>query len=325
MPFRALIALSLLFALAGCGVPSFLITPVSGVRGLKEIPVKGGTGAKVAIIEVEGMLLNARTGGFLQPSENDVSLFVEQLEKAERDPAVRAVVLRVNSPGGTVAASEVMYEHLVRFRKRTGRPVVASAQDMCASGAYYVALGADKIVAQPSSLLGSIGVIFQTMEFSGTLEKIGAKAEAIKSGEFKDSGSPFKPLTDEERAMMQSMVNEYFGRFEDLVKRHRTMEGKRLADVTDGRVFSGEQAVLLGLADRTGLLDDAVEYAKELAGTPGARVVMYKRPYGYTGTIYAKSPAPAPQAQGNVNVFQLNLPPSRATLPTGFYYLWAPG
>ena len=325
MPLRALIASSLIFLLGGCGVPSFLITPVSGTRALKEITVKQGTGAKVAIIEIEGMLLNARTGGFLQPSENDVSLFVEELEKAEADPSVRAVVLRVNSPGGTVAASEVMYQHLVRFRQRTGRPVVASAQDMCASGAYYVALGADKIVAQPSSLLGSIGVIFQTMEFSGTLEKIGARSEAIKSGEFKDSGSPFKPLTQPEREMMQAMVNEYFGRFEDLVRRHRAMDGTRLAEVSDGRVFSGERAVILGLADRTGLLDDAVDYAKELAGTPGARVVMYKRPYGYTGTIYAKSENPTPRAEGNVNVFQLSLPPMKSMLPTGFYYLWAPG
>lgn len=319
------VALLLFFCLmGGCGLPSFLITPVPGTRALKEQTVQSGrTADKIAIIEVEGLLLNARTGGFLQPGENDVSLFIEQLERAEHDPAVKAVVLRVNSPGGTVSASDVMYENLLRFRKRSGKTVVASAQDMMTSGAYYLACGADKIVAQPTSVLGSIGVIFQTFEFSGTMEKIGASSQAIKSGILKDMGSPFRMPTTDERQVMQGMVNDYFSRFQEVIRRHRRLDDLRLADISDGRVFTGEQGAILGITDRVGFLEDAIDLARELAGAPGAKVVMYKRPYGYTGTIYAKSPLPPPQA--NVSVLQLNLPPSRAALATGFYYLWSPG
>jgi len=158
-------------------MPSFLITPVSSNQSLKEVIVEEGTGGgflssgnKIVIIEVEGMLLNAKTGGFLQAQENDVSLFAQQLKKAEKDPAVKAIVLRVNSPGGTVSASDLMYDEVKRFKQLTNKPVVASAQDIVASGAYYVSCSADKIVVQPTSVIGSIGVIFNTFDLSGTLD-----------------------------------------------------------------------------------------------------------------------------------------------------------
>src|SRR4051794_18664883 len=160
--------------LSGC-MPSFLITPVSSNQSLKEVTVEEGTGggflssqSKIVIIEVEGMLLNARTGGFLQAQENDVSLFAQQLKKAEQDGAVKAIVLRINSPGGTVSASDLMYEEVLRFKQRSKKVVVASAQDIAASGAYYVACSADKVVVQSTSVVGSIGVIFNTFDFSGS-------------------------------------------------------------------------------------------------------------------------------------------------------------
>src|SRR5688572_4562413 len=225
-----LIVLLFISILPGCA-PSFLVTPVSSSQTLREITVEAGRGwspKKIAIIEVEGMLLNARTGGFLQAQENDVSLFAQQLKKAEADPAVRAIVLRINSPGGTVSASDLMYDEINRFKQRSKKPVIASAQDIAASGAYYVACAADKIVVQPTSVIGSIGVIFNTFDFSGSLAKIGASTEAIKSGALKDMGSPFKPLTDPERVVMQGMVDEYFARFRDLVSTRRGLTGDRL-------------------------------------------------------------------------------------------------
>ena len=164
-------------------------------------------------------------------------------------------------------------------------------------------------------------MIFNTFDFSGTMDKIGAKSTAIKSGPLKDMGSPFKPMTTKERAVMQGIVDEYFGRFNKIVQTNRKLSDGQLAAVNDGRVFSGEQAVSLGLADQAGLLQDAIELAKKTANAPGAKVVIYKRPYGYGGSIYAQSSNPPPQA----NVIELNLPPTRATLPTGFYYLWDPG
>ena len=306
----------------GCGTPSFLITPVSNTQKLRETQVSGGRGSdKIALIELEGMLINARTGGFMQPTENKVSLFKEQLDRAAADKKVKAVVLRVNSPGGTVTASDTMYEMLARFRQRTGKPVIASLQEVAASGGYYVACAADEIVASPTSVVGSIGVIVNTFDASRGLDKLGICSEAIKSGPLKDMGSPFKAMTADERSVMQGMVDEYYARFITVVKSHRnigTEEKSRIA--TDGRVFSGKQALDVGLVDRVGLLEDAIKLARQKANAPGARAIMYKRPYGFSGSIYANGTTPTP----NANVTHLHIPGTDSILPTGFYYLWQP-
>lgn len=310
--------------IGGCGTPSFLITPVANTSSLDEQVVKPGQGwftKKIALIEVEGMLANAKTGGLLQPTENNVSLFVQQLHKAEVDPDVRAVVLRVNSPGGTVTAADTMYEELQRFKQRCHKPVVASMQEVAASGAYYVSCGADRIVANPTSIVGSIGVIFEAFNFEGTLSKLGIVSDPIKSGPLKDMASPFRDRSAEETAVMQQMVDEYFHRFVGVVQTNRPIkDAATLKLITDGRVFTGRRAAELGLVDRTGLLEDAIADAEALAHVPGAQVIMYKRPYGYSGSIYARGQVPQPQA----SVLQLNVPALQETLPAGFYYLWRP-
>ena len=330
------IGLMFMFAcVGGCGAPSFLVTPVANSNKLEEeqvAPGKGWSPGKVVVIPVEGMLANARAGGLLQATENPLSLFTQQLERAEDDPSVKAVVLRVNSPGGTVSCSDAMYQLVKRYKQRTGRPVVASAQEVDASGAYYVSCAADKIVAQPTSVVGSIGVIFETMEFEGALDKLGIRAGAIKSGNLKDMGSPFRAIREDERAVMQGMVEEYFTRFIGIVHGNRPVKEQPLADLTkynegsyggvySGRVFSGDRARELGLIDKTGLLEDAVELAKQLAKAPDAMVVMYQRPYGYGGSVYASNRTAAPRA----DVMRLELPGASELLPSGFYYLWAPG
>ena len=318
----------------GCGLPSFLVTPVSNTNELNEVEVKSGKGwspKKVAIIDVEGMLMNAQSGGFLQATENPVSLFVQELNQAQADPDVAAVVLRVNSPGGTVTASDIMYEQVLKFRKKTKKPVVVSTQEICASGAYYISCGADKIVAHPTSVVGSIGVIFESFNLQGTLAKIGAQAETIKSGPLKDMGSPFKIRTAQEQVLMQQMVNEYFDRFVSVVTTNRQVKEtppnprEMAADyegVFSGRVFSGAKAVELGLADRTGLLEDAIDLAQDLAGTKNAKVIMYKRPYGYTGSIYASAQSGEPRAAQSP--ITINVPNLHEIMPRGFYYLWEP-
>ena len=328
---RQLPALALVLLLTGCGVPSFLITPVQNTNQMQEVEVQPGKGgSKIAVIEVEGMLMNARSGGFLQPTENPLSVFVQQLEQAEKDKAVKAVVLRVNSPGGTVTCSDAMYEELMRFRNKTHKPVVASCQEVVASGAYYVSCAADRIMAQPTSVVGSIGVIFNTFNFTGTMNKIGASADAIKSGPLKDMGSPFKPMTQQERDVMQGIVNEYYARFLHVVTEHRHVSDEAtFKTCTDGRVFSGARAQELGLVDDLGLLEDAIDLARKMGSAPGGKAVMYKRPYGYRGSIYAEASVPQPQASGGGggagggNVTKLELP-GGPWLPSGFYYLWNP-
>jgi protease-4 len=325
----------ILMCIAGCGAPSFLVTPVANSNKLNEeelTPGKGWSPAKVAIIPIDGMIANARTGGLLQATENSLSLFTQELEKAADDASVKAVVLRINSPGGTVSASDAMYDLVKRFKAKTGKTVVASAQEMDASGAYYVSCAADKIVAQPTSLVGSIGVIFETMEFSGALDKLGVNSDAIKSGSLKDMGSPFRAARPEERAVMQGMVEEYFNRFIGIVNSNRPLTEHPVTDLSEyeksgyagtysGRVYSGERARQLGLVDQLGLLEDAIETAKQMAHVPGASVVMYNRPYGYGGSIYASNQMPAPRA----DTMRLELPGASAFLPGGFYYLWMPG
>lgn len=316
-----------LVLLQGCGMPSLLITPVQNTNELNETTVQDGKGlspSKIAIVEVEGMLINARTGGLLQPTENKLSLFAQQLEQAEKDVMVKAVVLRINSPGGTVTCSDNMYEMIKAFRAKTHKPVIASAQEVCASGAYYLACGSDVIVANPTSVVGSVGVIMNTLDVSGTMAKLGIRSEAITSGPMKDMGSPFKPLDPGAREVMQGMINDYYQRFLSVVTTNRVAlrdEATRKA-TTDGRVFSGEQALKYGMVDKLGRLEDAIELAKQMSNSPNARVIMYKRPYGYSGSIYAQQSTPEPQA--NVNVLHLDLPETGLLLPRGFYYLWEP-
>jgi protease-4 len=316
---------SMLFVI-GCGTPSFLITPVSNTSELEEVPVQRGEGffpKKIAIIEVEGVLVNANTGGFLQPSENPLNVFTEQLNKAAADPSVKAVVLRVNSPGGAVGTSDTMYDEVIKFREKTGKPVIASAQEIDASGAYYVSCACNKIVAHPAGLMGSIGVIFEDFDLSGTLNIIGVRPETIKSAPMKDIGSPFRPMTDQERAVLQGLVDSFFHRFKSIVLAGRPFPSPTDLDaIADGRVFTGPEAVQLHLADQVGRLDDAIALAKQMADAPQAEVIMYKPPYGYAGSIYASMNVPAPQAQSNVTTLQL--PKSDALLPSGLYYLWKP-
>ena len=317
------ICIAFLAALAGCGSPSFLITPVKTTADLEEVPLKAGHGwggGKIVLVSLDGMIANAQTGGLLSPSENPMSLFQQQLDKIADDSDVKGIVLRVNSPGGTVSGSDAIYTVLTRFKRQHKIPVVASTQEVCASGAYYISCAADKIVVQPTSVVGSIGVIFETFDASGTLGMIGVKTDPIKSAVNKDMGSPFKPLGKEEREIMQGMVNEYFDRFKGVVRQHRAIKDEDWTMVTDGRVFSGARAVELGLADQTGLLDDGIDLCKKLAGAPNAKVVTFRRPYAYNGSIYASNSTPTPQS----NVLQLQLPGEHAFLPTGFYYLWQP-
>ena len=142
-----------------------------------------------------------------------MSLFVEKLDKATEDPSVKAIVLRINSPGGGVTASDLMYNEVMAYKKRTGKPVVAVLMDVAASGGYYLACSADEIIAQPTTVTGSIGVIMQTVSFAGTMSKLGITADAITSGKMKDAGSPLKAMKPEEREIFQKLVNQFYDRF----------------------------------------------------------------------------------------------------------------
>jgi protease-4 len=313
-----LLMLVLVSSLLGCAPPALLIRPVFDADRLEEITVDRGSGSKIAVVPVEGMIANTRGFNPLGPGENKLSLLQQQLDRAAGDRSVRAVVLRINSPGGTVTGSDAIYELVRRFREKTGKPIVASVQEVGASGAYYIALASDEIFAQPTSVVGSIGVIFNAVSIEGSLRMLGVRTEAIKSGQMKDMGSPFHNLTNDERVIMQALVDEYFERFESLVAKHRKLEGKKLDAVTDGRVFSGAQGLERGLIDQLGTLDDAIDRARTLASVPKARAVMYRRPYAPGGSVYASAGDVTPRST------QINLIETDLLMPSGFYYVWRP-
>ena len=177
---------------------------------------------KVAIIDVEGLILNAKTSSVLTgDGDNPVSLFHERLQAAADDKHVKAVVLRINSPGGAVTASDIMYQDLMHFRKETCKPVVACMMDVAASGGYYLAMGSDVVYAHPTTVTGSIGVIMSLYDASGLFAKIGVASNPIKSGPNKDIGNPARPMSDEQRAILQGMIDQFYGEFVKVVARGR--------------------------------------------------------------------------------------------------------
>jgi protease-4 len=320
---RGLVGL-LTLAAAGCfnGLlikPVFVDGPVHEVVVTK--PEHWCCRDKVALIDVEGMIVNARVGGMLSPGENPVTLFHERLQAAAEDKHVKAVVLRINSPGGGVTASDIMYRDLCTFRAKTGKPVVACMMDVAASGGYYLAMGADHVVAHPTTVTGSIGVIMSLYNVSGLFKWAGIESDPIKSGPNKDLGNPARPMTDAERAILQSVVDGFYARFVEVVAAGRQMSAEQVQPLADGRVYSGAEAHRLGLVDQVGYLDDAVCAARELACLSDTAVVAYDRCNGYRGSIYAA--APTIPGQVNVHLDVPGLTPSQHG--PAFLYLWRPG
>jgi protease-4 len=242
----------------------------------------------------------------------------EELRKAEDDDRVKALIVRINSPGGTITASDILYRELHGFKTRKKIPVVAAIMDVGASGGYYAALAADTIVAHPTTVTGSIGVIMLTVNAQGLLEKIGVAPLAIKSGPRKDAGSPFRGLTEEERAIFQSVIDEMHSRFVRLIAESRKIPEERVRAFADGRIYTAEQALGLGLVDRVGYLEDVVEAARKAAGLSEARIVMYHRPKEYRANFYSAAPSPGGS--------DLALAHLAAVLGSGprFLYLWWP-
>jgi protease-4 len=276
---------------------------------------------KVALIDVEGMLLNARGSGLFGSGDNPTALFRERLDAAAADRHVKAVVLRINSPGGAVTASDIMYQDLVRFRTETHKPVVACMMDVAASGGYYVAMGCDRVWAHPTTVTGSIGVIMSLYNASGLFHLLGVKSDPIKSGPNKDIGNPGRPMTDQERAILQGMVTSFYDQFVAVVAKGRpNLPEARIRELADGRVYTGLDAHKLGLVDEVGYLDDAIAAAMDMACLKDAKVVAYDKGDGYRGCIYSA----APRIPSEVSV-KLEVPGLSGPGGSAFMYLWEPG
>jgi len=331
IPALSVLGLSLLLLLTGCGPLTFAVGVTPGDMAMTSTVVREAersSSNRVAIIDVSGMIMNARTPGLLSPGENPVSTFREMLDEAARDSSVKAVVLRLNTPGGAVTASDAMYRDVMDFKARTGKPVVVMMMDVAASGGYYLACAGDVIIAYPTTVTASIGVIMQTISLQPALNSIGIQTEAFTSGPNKEAGSPLAAMTDSHREVLQGLVDEFYARFKGIVREARPeISDADFEEVTDGRVVSGDRALEVGLVDELGDLDDAFARAKALAGITDARLIVYHRPLSHVASPYAATPtANAAPGSTQVNLLQLNLDGSLGgmTTPSGFYYLWQP-
>ncbi|HUR54099.1 MAG TPA: S49 family peptidase, partial [Gemmataceae bacterium] len=293
------------------------IPPVSPTAGkLKPIVVQNGAAqARVAIVDVDGLILNAPFVGPLSVGENPVSVFREKLDAIECDPCVRGVVLRVHSPGGGVAACQAMRRDLERFRARTRKPVVACLLDLATGGAYYLASGCDSIVATPGTVTGGVGVLLNLFNLQDLMAQFNVIPQTIKAGPNTDIGTSSRPLSPEHKKLLQKMADEYHDQLKAEIRFSRPQIDALDATPTDderwwwppqkgtaldGRVFTANEAVTRGLVDRLGDLDGAIELAGQLgnAGPCRPQVVMYRRTNDPAHSIYSVTANVPLQAAG---------------------------
>jgi protease IV len=284
------VAALVLLAAAGC--VTVKVSLFEEAKPFKEQTISGYGRDKVLLMDVSGVIVEGphRILGLLS-GVTAPSRIKEELEKAEKDDHVKAVVLKINSPGGTVSAADVILHELRAFKAKKRVPVVVCFEGMAASGGYYVAQAGDVIYAYPTCITGSIGVIAMKFNLKGLMDKVGVGTDVVKSGAWKDFWSPFKPATPQEKEMMQQVINDFYRRFVNEVAQGRKMSLKKVQDLADGRIFTADQAKNLGLVDTLGYLDEAITDAKGRAGLgEEAKVVRYHRPGSYKPTIYSWLP-----------------------------------
>jgi protease-4 len=251
-----------------------IIVAVSLIAALAIAPAIPGRKAalaqkKVGVITLEGIIMSGSSGLLSAAGTGDI---LSKLHDAAEDPEISALVIRINSPGGTVAASQELYEEALRV-KESGKKLVVSMGDVAASGGYMVSCAADKIVANPGTTTGSIGVIMEFQNVEGLYDKLGLKENVVKSAPHKDIGSPTRPMTEDERAIFQDMVDEMYNQFVEIVAKGRHMSVDQVKKLADGRVYTGTRAKELGLVDEVGDFYDAVKIAADMAGIKGKPVI----------------------------------------------------
>lgn len=259
----ALIALG-----AGVGVLVLFVFTVWLILAVSDDGLPGG--AKVAVVEVEGVIGVAADRGL------DTESIIRTLGEYRDDPAVRAVVLRIDSPGGVVAPTQEIFTAVRRLREAK-KPVVASLGSVAASGGYYVAVSADRIFASPGTLTGSIGVVMQLANVEGLLKKVGVEYVVVKAGAYKDVGNFARAMTPEERRILQSLLDDVYDQFISAVAEGRGLDPQAVRAFAEGRIYSGRQAHGLKMVDDLGGLEDAIEAAAKMAGLPPKPKVLYPR------------------------------------------------
>lgn len=294
-----------------------------GKQDMEEKVISGQDQDKIALLSLEGVISDESPENFFGiKGESMVSVLKESLKRAERDKNVKGIILKINSPGGTVTASDIIYNEIVQFRKRTNVPVMTVFMDVGASGAYYIAMGTDLVTAHPTTVTGSIGVVLQGLNVKEGLDKIGVKDQSITSGQNKAIGSPLQELSPEQRLILQGIVDSMYERFFSVVVQGRpNLSQDKLRSICDGRIFTGTQALKLGLVDQVGYFEDFVPALmshpkyKKTSGNNFPKIVTYVRGKGKVDNIYQVS-SDVPKD----NLINRILHPSTQAK---FYYIWS--
>ena len=289
---------------------------------LQETTLSGSGSDRILVIPITGIITDRPKSRFMGAMPSVVQEVVAHLQLAEKDDRIKAVLLKIDSPGGTTTASDMLYHEIAAFKERTGRKIVVCMMNLATSGGYYISLPADTIVAHPTTVTGSVGVILMRPEMSGLMEKIGVAVQVNKSGENKDMGSPFRPITPAEENMLQELTDTLGRRFVDLVKKHRGLDGEALMRVADARIFMAADARDLGLVDKIGYVQDALSEARQLATLDeDARVVTYRRTRFPDDNLY-NTLTSGTQAAFAPQLLDMGFAGDLLALEPGFYYLW---
>ena len=291
------------------------------IESFEEIVVEEGSAVeKILLIDIDGPISNRpkKTLVGFRSDTGMVDRIREILKKAENDKNIKGILLRVNSPGGTVTSSDIIYHEIKSFKERFKVKVYVSVIDVAASGGYYVALAGDRIMVHPTSLVGSIGVLALKLNLESLMDKVGVEWEVVKSSKKKDFMSPFRPLTKEERVLFQETIDRYYDRFVDLVVLNRDgLDVKEVRALADGRVYNARQALNNHLVDSIGYLKDLVELAKKELDQPDLKVVTYSRPREYKSNYYS-SMGSTPK----INLINLDLGFDWNQISPQFLFLW---
>jgi protease-4 len=321
--FTCLLLCLATLALQGCAFVNASLT--QPLQPLEEKVLEGEGRPKILLIEVSGFISEKeQEGGQLSREKPSLVAQVrEALQKAEKDDELAGVVVRINSPGGTVTASDIIHHELTGFRQRKKVPVYACITGVGASGGYYVAAASDRIFAHPTAVTGSIGVLLMTFNVEGLLGKVGVTEQTIKSGAKKDLLSPFRPGTPEELRLVQEIIDQLHARFVTVVLERpgSRLTRPELEPLADGRIFTADQALAARLVDQVGYLDDALVDLKKAQGIERARVVTYLRPGSYRGSIYAGG---AGESSPSISLLTVNADGLGLHAGPEFLYLWRP-
>lgn len=258
---------------------------------LKEVWSYGAGQTKVVRIPLQGMIFLGKDDGLFSSVMGSSVMALKSIRRATHDPDARAIILEINSGGGGITASDVIYNALLDFKAaQKGRKVIAVFGDTAASGAYYVALAADHIIAHPTTVTGSIGALMQTLNIRGLGEKIGVKDVTIKSGKDKDILNPFGELTLEQREMLQALVDEFHNRFVSLVASGRNLSETTVRSLANGEVFTASRALKLGLIDQIGYWENAMSKTAEFLHVDNVKVYRYEEEFSFSGFLKAVQP-----------------------------------